>query len=407
MHQSFPGQYQHIVLALLKSNHRIVALGVSNCTLDNSKHFHYVQYQLNRGNTSGIHPWLLDLDSKLIRGEACARAAYSLKAQGFSPDIICAHPGWGESLFLKEIWPNCPLLSYQEFFYNSSGFDSSFDPEFISDNDWTKAARIHLKNANPLLALQTSAWNVTPTEFQRSSFPSIYSSQFSVIHDGVNIHNYLPREDTPNVSLSTGQIVSRDDINITFVNRHVEPYRGCHTFIRAIPLIQQNYPESNIFIVGETEGVSYGEPGPNNCWSDVFLSEIKGKYDPSRVFFVGSLDYKTFTSLLRLSSCHVYLTYPFVLSWSLLEAMSLGLAIVGSATSPVEEVITHEFSGLLVDFFSPSQLADSVCSILGNTRLSNYLGSNARKHVIEQYSLELCVPRHLALIDLVASGSIR
>ena len=407
VHQSVPGQYRHIVRALSSlPNHRIIGLGIYEASEYIPPNVQYVRYPLTRGNTLDLHPWLIDLDSKLIRGEACASAALSLKQSGFTPDIICAHPGWGEALFLKHIWPHVPILSYQEFFYNSTGFDSGFDPEFDNTNDSKDGPRILLKNANPLLMLHQSDWNVTPTNFQKSSFPSIYHSKFSVIHDGVDTNNASPTSAFDHLTLPSGFILSNKTPIITFVNRRIEPYRGCHTFIRSIPKLLKDNPAANIVVVGETEGVSYGSAPPNGSWLTYFLAEIDGQYDQSRLHFTGPLDFSLFIRLLQISSCHVYLTYPFVLSWSLMEAMSCSLPVVASSTAPVAEVLQHDHNGLLIDFFSPDQLSAAVNRILSDSSLSIRLGINARKTVLDRYSLQTCVPQHISLINLVASGSM-
>ena len=409
VHQNFPGQYIHIVQRLAQiGQHQLIALGINkpdaNRPLPESlKHF---RYPLDRGNTDGIHPLVMETETKVIRAEGCARAAQQLKDQGFIPDLICAHPGWGEALFLKAIWPDSPLLCYQEFFYNAYGFDSNFDPEFDRDWTWRAQARLNMKNAYLHLTLEQADWNVSPTHFQASSFPDHWQQRISVIHDGVDIERAVPRPNPPPLKLPDGTELHKGDSIITFVNRHLEPYRGCHTFLRAIPELQQHCPDARIVIVGDPKGVSYGAACPEGEWKDVFLAEIDGRYDPSRVHFTGTLPYSQFLPLLQLSACHVYLTYPFVMSWSLLEAMACGCAVVGSDTAPVREAITHGTNGLLVDFFSPGDLAAAAAELLQDRHRAAAFGVEARRTIERTYDLNVCVQRQLALMDLVASRSI-
>lgn len=409
VHQNFPGQYVHITQRLAQQGkHQLVALAIN--PLDRGRgipeSIKHCRYRLDRANTNGCHPLVVETESKIIRAEACARAAEQLKAKGFTPDLICAHPGWGEPLFLKAIWPDAPLLCYQEFFYNEFGFDSNFDLEFEDDRGWEKQAKLTMKNAYLHLTLEQADWNVSPTHFQASSFPEHWRRKISVIHDGVDLDLARPNPSPARMKLPDGTVLEKGQPTITFVNRCLEPYRGCHTFIRAIPELQRQHPEARIVVVGQTKGVSYGAVCPDGEWGDRFLAEIQGQYDPSRVHFTGSLPYSQFIPLLQLSACHVYLTYPFVLSWSLLEAMGCGCAVVGSDTAPVREVIRHGRNGVLVDFFSPSDLAEAVVEMLNAPERAAAFGVAARETVERTYDLKTCVNRQLALMDLVASRSL-
>ena len=409
VHQNFPGQYVHIIQRLAQQGqHQLVALGINH--LDRSRgipdSLNHFRYRLDRGNTEGVHPLVMETETKVIRAEGCARAAERLKSKGFTPDLICAHPGWGEPLFLKAIWPDVPLLCYQEFFYNVQGFDSSFDPEFQDQLDWQAQAKLTMKNAYLHLTLEQADWNISPTHFQASSFPEHWRRKISVIHDGVDTRQALPNPAPSPLKLPDGTVLEHGQPIVTFVNRSLEPYRGCHTFFRAIPELQRLHPEARLVVVGNTKGVSYGAACPDGEWRDQFLAEIEGQYDPSRVHFTGTLPYQQFIPLLQLSACHVYLTYPFVLSWSLLEAMACGCAVVGSDTAPVREVIRHGHNGLLVDFFSPGDLAMAVVELLNDPERAAAFGVAARRTVERTYELESCVTRQLALMDLVASGGI-
>ncbi len=408
VHQNFPGQYLHILRGIVsEGGHQIIGLGINPLSESLPKGIHYLRYQPKRGNTPDMHPWVLETETKCIRGEACATASAELQKQGFQPDLICAHPGWGESLFLRDVWPQTPILSYQEFFYQAEGFDYDFDPEFKCDSlNWAERANIRMKTSFMQLVLEASTWNITPTEFQRSSFPKRWQKQISCLHDGIDTELAAPSSDSNPLTLPNGTVISRDTPLVTFVNRVIEPYRGCHTFIRSIPAIQRANSKAEIVIVGEAAGDGYGVSPKEGTWRDHFLNEIRGKYDPTKVHFAGKLDHSSYLNVLQKSWVHVYLTIPFVLSWSMLEAMSCGCTLVGSSTAPVQEVIQHQENGLLTSFFDSYSLAQNVCDLLDNRTLARKLGHAARATVEEKYSLKKCLPRQLALMELVAKGAL-
>ncbi len=409
VHQNFPGQYVHMVRALVaQGGHQLVGLRMveGRQPLPQLQGVQVVGYRPRRGSTAQVHPWVGDVESKVIRGEACAEAVEQLLAKGFRPNLICGHPGWGECLFLKDLLPDVPLLTYQEFYYQARGLDLDFDPELQGALGWRDCARNRVKRASPLLSLMASDWGVSPTHFQRDTYPAPWRERISVIHDGIDLRQIDITAAVTELALPDGTLLRAGEPTVTFVNRRLEPYRGCHTFLRAIPAIQAAQPQARVVIVGDTTGVSYGAACPQGEWKDVFLKEIAGQYDPAHVHFTGPLPYSNFLPLLRLSAVHVYLTYPFVLSWSLLEALASGCAVVGSATAPVQEVIGDGVNGLLVDFFSPGDLAAAVAELLAQPERRQQLGKAAAA-MARPYGLEVCVPRQLALLELVASGAIK
>lgn len=402
VHQNFPAQYKHLAPALAaKSGNQVVAL-----TLKKQPSLPGVQvfrYRLSRGTSPNIHPWVSETETKVIRGEAAARACLQLRQQGFVPDVICAHPGWGESLFLKEVFPEAKLLAFIEFYYHTHQSDLDFDPEFL-DQSFETLCRARMKNANNLLNLELCDWGVSPTHWQWQNIPTAYRDKVSIIHDGIDTQVVCPKPDQNLILPQAGLTLTHKDEVITFVNRNLEPYRGFHSFMRSLPEILRRRPQAQILIVGGEE-ISYGKPLPDGqSYKQKYLAELGENLDKSRVHFLGRIPYEQFLSVLRVSGVHVYLTYPFVLSWSMLEAMSTGCLVVGSATPPVEEIIEDGVNGLLVDFFSPEQIAAAVDRVFDHSEQMLALRQRARKTIIDRYDLKtICLPKQIELVESLAA----
>lgn len=405
IHQNFPGQFKFLAPALAARGHRVVAMTMQKIEQQNWHGVTLVPYTASRGSTPNIHPWVGDFETKTIRGEACFRAALKLKQQGFDPDVIVAHHGWGESLFLKEIWPAAKLGIYCEFFYHADGTDVGFDPEFPV-TDVAEPCRMRLKNLNNLLHFDIADAGLSPTHWQASTFPLPFRDRITVVHDGIDTEAVRP---DPNVTITLGNglALSRNDEVVTFVNRNLEPYRGYHTFMRALPSLLRQRPNAQVLIVGG-DSVSYGaKPAGDSTWKTIFANEVRPQIsdaDWARVHFLGNLPYQQFIPLLQLSTVHVYLTYPFVLSWSLLEAMSAGCAIVASDTAPLREAIRHNETGLLVDFFDANALAEQVGALLADSQTRKKLGENARAFARANYDLKTqCLPGQIAWVEQLHS----
>jgi len=401
IHQNFPGQFKHLAPALASLGHDVTALVLTKTDAKKWNGVKLIHYSLDRGNAKGAHPWTVDFESKVIRGEACQRAALALKKQGYTPEVIVAHPGWGESLFLKEVWPGAKLNLYCEFFYQPRGADVGFDPEF-SSSDPADVGRVTLKNANILLQFQQADAGISPTHWQVSTFPQHIRDKITVIHDGINTHALSP-DPSATFLLDNGKSLTHDDEVITFVNRALEPYRGFHIFMRSLPRLLTACPNAQVLIVGK-EGVSYGAQPPNGkSWKAIFSEEVLPQLtleQRERIHFLGAIHYPRFINLLQVSRVHVYLTFPFVLSWSLLEAMSVGCSIVASDTQPLHEAIKHDETGLLVDFFDHDALADSVIRLLDDEDTRVRLGKAARAFAIENYDLKsVCLPKQLQWVE--------
>lgn len=402
VHQNFPGQFKFLAPALAERGHEVRALHMRANAPDSYAGVVLHHYKNSRGSTPNIHPWLQDFETKVIRGEACYAAAKNLAAAGFSPDVIVAHHGWGESMLLKHVWPNARLGIFCEFYYNADGGDVGFDPEFPADLEGSRN-RLVFKNLNNTIHFQFADGGISPTAWQASTFPQEFRSKISVIHDGIDTDDLAPDEGVK-LELSDGRVFTRGDKIITFVNRHIEPYRGCHTFFRSLPEVLAAEPDANIFVIG-SEGVSYGaKPSGDRSWKQIFWDdEVAPRLTEeqlARVHFLGRIEYADFKRILALSAVHVYLTYPFVLSWSVLEAMSIGCTIVASDTAPVSEVIEHDSNGRLVDFFSPEQLATAIIDLLNDPEARERLSQQARAFIRSQYDLKtICLPKQIAWVE--------
>ena len=410
IHQNFPGQFKHLAPALVQKGHEVKALCWGQGDPQDWQGITLHRYCAERGSSRGIHPWLTDLETKVIRAEACLQSAKCLADSGFQPDAIIAHPGWGESLFLQQVWPHVLIGIYSEFHYAEMGADVGFDPEFREPDPLLEPCRLRLKNVNNLLHFSIASAGISPTHWQASTFPEPFRSHITVIHDGIDTSKLTPNPEAK-IQLTTtsgNQLeLSRAHEVITFVNRNLEPYRGFHIFMRALPTLLRERPDAHVVIVGGDD-VSYGsKPDPEHyghrSWRDIFAAEVRhtiSDADWKRVHFLGRIPYPAFVQMLQVSSVHVYLTYPFVLSWSLLEAMSLGCAIVASDTSPVREVIEHDHTGSLVDFFDHEQLAASIIHLLNNPAERDRLGRAARAHAVAHYDLHShCLPRQIAWVE--------
>jgi len=397
VHQNFPGQFKHLAPALAAAGHRVKALAIDGPGLPGLE-IH--RYKPTRGTSKQIHPWAAEFETKVIRGEACAAAAMRLKGEGFTPDVIIANPGWGESLFLKDVWPDARLLAFIEFYYAARGLDFDFDPEFYS-HDLARDAKIRAKNAHMLMTLEDMDRGLSPTHFQRSVVPKTYQERIDVIFDGIDTNVVCP-DPAATVALKGRDVRPGHEV-VTFVNRNLEPYRGYHVFMRALPAILGRRPKAVALIVGN-DRVSYGAAAPaGKTWKQIFFDEVKDRLDTHRVFFLGQLPYANYLKVLQVSACHVYLTYPFVLGWSCIEAMSAGCVVVGSATAPVKEVIEHQENGLLVDFFDVDALAATVTDCLARPARHAHLRAAARQTAVKRYDLAtVCLPQQMKLIEALS-----
>lgn len=395
VHQNYPGQYLHIVRHLAMSGrHDVVFLSEPN--RNRIEGVRMVPYPKPPSAAVEAHVGTRELDAALRRADVVAHTANNLKQLGFEPDIIIGHHGWGELLNLGDVFPNVPLVGYLEFFYQIHDVDVGFDPEFPTpDSDHP---RIRAKNAVNLLALNLGMTGQTPTKWQLSTYPSWAQKLITVLPEGINLDVTKPNPQARRRSLVIGKTtIKPSEKLVTYVARDLEPYRGFHLMMRAVPHMLRARKDVRVVMVGG-DGISYGVKPPTGTWREKMLEEVGDGIDPSRVIFPGRIDYDTYVAMLQRSDAHVYLTYPFVASWSMREALGAGCVIIGSDTQPVTEFITHEQNGLLASFFDPKGLADTVLRALEDAPLAKRLRENARKYAEKNLSMTDYMARYEALI---------
>ncbi len=397
VHQNFPGQFLHLAPEMTRLGHECLALTDSGnprqTATQTLKYKHDAQTADPAATRLGRNYTQMS-----DRGVSVARAAMALRQQhGYVPDVIFGHSGWGETLFLKEVWPEAKLLIYAEFYYRGRGADVGFDAEFNPPNfDQVMIAQGRAGHLGQAL-LHADA-GVAPTHWQASTFPPALRKMIEVIHDGVNTTTNAPNPEA-RFALPNGQSVIAGDEVLTFVNRNLEPYRGYHIFMRALPQVLKARPKAQVVIVGGDE-VSYGgAPKGEKGWKDTILNEVRDQLDLSRVHFMGKIPYDQFTALLQVSRAHAYLTYPFVLSWSMIEAMSAGAHVIGSATAPVQEVITHGVNGTLVDFFDIPAWSQTLIEALAHPKQFQTLRQAARQTALDRYDQRDLLPKMIAFVE--------
>ncbi|HQU05033.1 MAG TPA: glycosyltransferase [Acidocella sp.] len=403
VHQNFPGQYLHIVRSLLADNearpgtHEIVFMTEPNA--NNLVGVRKVTYAKPPLAVAGVHRDAHDFDMAMRRAEACAAGARQIKKLGFVPDIIIGHHGWGEMLNLCDVFPGVPILGYFEFFYQTENSDVNFDPEFITAQE--RFAGVRAKNA-----LAPGEHGQVPTVWQKSTYPDWAQPGITLLKEGVDLSLCKPAAARAKRNLQVGKInVTAQQKLITYVARNLEPYRGFHTFMRALPAILKARPDVVVSVVGGDE-ISYGAPHPNGPWREVLLAELQGQIDLDRVHFPGKIPYDDHLALLKRSDAHVYLSYPFVASWSLREALACGCLVIGSDTPTVTEFVKHRKNGLVTSALDHTALAETVLMALESPKLTAPLRLAAREFAEKHLDLQDYLARYRRLIEKVAGKAL-
>jgi glycosyltransferase involved in cell wall biosynthesis len=400
VHQNFPGQFLHLAPEMQRRGHDVRAIadaanGVGE--LVPTRRYSFKPEPVDAKATRLGRNYTVMSD----RGVVTARLARQMRAEGYVPDVIFGHSGWGETLFLKEVWPEAKLLVYAEFYYRGDGADSGFDPEF-QKRGLDQVMIAQGRAAYLAQALVHADRGLSPTEWQASTHPPVLRRQIEVLFDGVDCDRLAPNP-AARFPLPNGRILRPGDEVLSFVNRNLEPYRGYHIFMRALPEVLAARPEAQVVIVGgEGNSYSFAPPG-GDTWKDVILAEVKDRLDLARVHFVGKLPHDRLIDIYHVTRAHAYLTYPFVLSWSMVEAMAAGALVVGSRTAPVAEMIRDGVTGRLVDFFDLKAWSATLTDALANPEGQRHMREAARKMVQDRYDLRsVCLPGQVDLLTRLA-----
>lgn len=399
IHPNFPAQFRHLAAALGKDPANKVVFATKNERPEWA--IPGVEKLLIRsgkdGNEAGTHPLARSFDEAVRNGENAARALGALKAKGFVPDVIYGHSGWGTTMFLKDLFPDAAFVAYFEWFYRARDSDVDFDP--AERPTWPTVAGVRTKNASILLDLESCDFGYSPTAWQRAQFPREFRHKIALLHDGIDTDYFHPlAEGEPPLELPDIDLSAAKEI-VTYATRGMEPYRGFPQFMEAAALILKQRPGCHIVVAG-SDRVCYGRRLPDGqSYKQQALERLV--LDTSRLHFPGALPYGQYKRLLQASNAHVYLTRPFVLSWSLLESMACGCLVVASDTQPVREVISHKVNGLLAPFFSPERIAEMVIQALERKEELKELRAKARVTIENRYALRRLLPAHLALLRTV------
>lgn len=395
VHHYFPGQFQRMARHYLAAGHDVIALhrgikdGRSMTPIDGIKALEYGrQVKPDRDPDHVLH----DTEEFIREAASVCIEAEDLKARGWEPDLVYSHTGWGTGAFLHDVFPQAKFVKYCEWFYNNNADSTEF---LTGEQPFASRFMTSLMNIPVLADLMRADLMISPTEWQRAQFPAHMRETIQIVPDGVDTSLFRP-DSTAQFALPGGRILRASDSVVTYVARGADPFRGFKPFMEALAKVQARDPDVEAVIVGDRQVYYASNPGSEEHFHAVMA---EAKIDPARTHFTGALPYGDYRKVLQVSAAHVYLTVPFVLSWSAFEALSTGCAVVGSDTAPVREFVTDEENGLLAGFFDPDAIASRIEIALAGGPAIEAMRRSARQTIVERWSAEIAIERHENLIN--------
>src|SRR5574344_1845906 len=369
LHRRFPGQFRYLAAAFAADkNNRVVFIreDTKNRISGGEKRIYKHVYKEDKKSQSKI------FDVAVSHGKAAVEVAKKLREEGFIPDVIYGFSGWGTSLYIKEVYPDVPFLCYMEWIDNADSSIAEFEGRELGDKE---LKQMNLDNAYIMDELKACDYALCPTFWQKSQFPFIYHNKICVIPDGIDTQRCAPDSEAKFLVKDKNIELTCEDEVITYGTRGMEPYRGFPQFMEAIEQVLKKRPKAQVVIAGDDK-VFYGED-TGISYKEKMLENLD--LDMDRVHFTGTIPFKDYVKMLQISSAHVYLSYPFVLSWSILDAMSTGCCIIASHTAPVTEVIKDKNNGLLASFFNSNDIALKIEYALENKEKAEKIRKNDSK----------------------------
>ncbi len=382
VHNNFPGQFGDLARELIARG--VPCLAIGQHYAPGQEGVKIARYTLGRGSTPTIFPMAVRAEADLLRARGAYDAAMALKAEGWDPAVIVGHPGWGEMTFLAEVFPAAKTVAFAEFYYHGRGYDVGFDTPLHGEPDIDTVLRAEAKNGMMAMAYATADAIVAPTPFQAGSLPWRLRDGARIFHEGIDVETIRPAPPAP-FPLDDGRVLTPGTPVVTYVNNHMEPLRGLQIFARALPRLLDAVPDAHAILIGDPTRKPYGGSAPEGkTWQDVCFEGVS--FDPARVHFMGRVPHARMLAALRLGVAHVYYTYPFVLSWSLSEAMASGCYVIGSDTAPVRDAIQDGVNGRLLPFFDHEALTDALVAACHDPEASRPLRAEARKTAEAMFS---------------------